>query len=122
MEATPQSDKQIIELRSMSSITELLNMREKSEMKLHLAANMCRGRPDSFTSRTVDAEPDNTLNTLSPGKNSRWILPHELATPGQTYIIGTSITSRCSSSIGPSPMTQEYSATPPGACSTSSMG
>ena len=60
--------------------TELLNMREKSEMKAHLAANMCRIE-QTVPSRTVDAEPENTLNTFSPGKSSRWILPHELETP-----------------------------------------
>ena len=60
--------------------TELLNMRERSEMKSHLAANMCRVE-QTVPSRTVEAEPDNTLNTLSPGRSSRWILPHELETP-----------------------------------------
>ena len=46
--------------------TELLNMRERSEMKSHLATNMCRIE-QTVPSRTVEAEPDNVLNTLSPG-------------------------------------------------------
>ena len=60
--------------------TELLNMKEKSEMKLHLAANMC-SIDHTVPSRTVESEPENVLNTLSPGRSQRWILPHELATP-----------------------------------------
>ena len=46
--------------------TELLNMKEKSEMKSHLAANMCR-IDHTVPSRTVESEPANVLNTLSPG-------------------------------------------------------
>ena len=34
-------------------------------------------------SRTVESEPENVLNTLSPGRNSRWILPEELETPNR---------------------------------------
>ena len=44
--------------------TELLNMKEKSEMKSHLAANMCKIE-QTVPSRTVDSEPENVLNTLS---------------------------------------------------------
>ena len=44
--------------------TELLNMKEKSEMKSHLAANMCR-IDHTVPSRTVESEPENVLNTLS---------------------------------------------------------
>ena len=62
--------------------TELLNMRERSELKTHLSANMCRIE-QTTPSRTVDAEPDNTLNTLSPGRTTRWILPQELETPNR---------------------------------------
>ena len=36
-------------------------------MKSHLAANMCR-MEQTVPSRTVEAEPDNVLNTLSPGR------------------------------------------------------
>ena len=63
--------------------TELLNMKEKSEMKSHLAANMCR-IDQTVPSRTVESEPENVLNTLSPGRSTRWILPHELETPHRT--------------------------------------
>ena len=44
--------------------TEMLNMKEKSEMKSHLAANMCKIE-QTVPSRTVDSEPENVLNTLS---------------------------------------------------------
>ena len=40
--------------------TELLNMREKSETKSHLAANMCRIE-QTVPSRTVEAGPDMTI-------------------------------------------------------------
>ena len=43
--------------------TELLNMKEKSEMKSRLAANMCR-IDHTVPSRTVESEPENVLNTL----------------------------------------------------------
>ena len=62
--------------------TELLNMKERSEMKSHLAANMCRIE-QTVPSRTVEAEPENVLDTLSPGKSTRWILPSELETPNR---------------------------------------
>ena len=92
--------------------TELLNMRERSEMKGHLAANMCRIE-QTVPSRTVDAEPDNTLNTLSPGRSSRWILPHELETPDRPTSSGLQSPVGVPVQFGPSPMTREYSATPP---------
>ena len=101
--------------------TELLNMRERSEMKSYLAANMC-SIDQTVPSRTVEAEPNSTLNTLSPGKTSRWILPHELATPDRHTSSGLQSPVGAPVQFGPSPMTREYSATPPGACSTSSMG
>ena len=44
--------------------TEMLNMKEKSEMKSHLAANICKIE-QTVPSRTVDSEPENILNTLS---------------------------------------------------------
>ena len=64
-------------------------------------------------SRTVEAEPSNTLNTLSPGKTSRWILPHELATPDRPTSSGLQSPVGAPVQFGPSPMTREYSATPP---------
>ena len=44
--------------------TEMLNMREKSEMHSHLAANMCKIE-HSVPSRSVESEPENVLNTIS---------------------------------------------------------
>ena len=44
--------------------TELLNMRERSEMKSHLAANMCRIE-QTVPSRTVETEPDNMYSQHS---------------------------------------------------------
>ena len=93
--------------------TELLNMKERSEMKSHLAANMCRIE-QTVPSRTVEAEPDNVLNTLSPGRSTRWILPGELETPNRPTSSGLQSPVGAPVQLGPSPMTREYSATPPG--------
>ena len=82
-------------------------------MKSHLAANMCRIE-QTVPSRTVEAEPDNVLNTLSPGRNSRWILPSELETPDRPTSSGLQSPVGAPVQLGPSPMTREYSATPPG--------
>ena len=86
-------------------------MRERSEMKSYLAANMC-SIDQTVPSRTVEAEPNSTLNTLSPGKTSRWILPHELATPDRPTSSGLQSPVGAPVQFGPSPMTREYSATP----------
>ena len=96
--------------------TELLNMRERSEMKSHLAANMCRIE-QTVPSRTVDAEAENVLNTLSPGRSQRWILPHELETPDRPTSSGLQSPIGAPVQLGPSPLTREYRT-----CSTSSMG
>ena len=93
--------------------TELLNMKERSEMKSHLAANVCRIE-QTVPSRTVEAEPENVLNTLSPGRSQRWILPHELETPNRPTSSGLQSPVGGPVHLGPSPMTREYSATPPG--------
>ena len=98
--------------------TELLNMKERSEMKSHLAADMCRIE-QTVPSRTVEAEPDNVLNTLSPGRSQRWILPHELETPNRPTSSGLQSPVGAPIQLGPSPMTREY---PSRAYSTSSMG
>ena len=92
--------------------TELLNMREKSEMKAHLAANMCK-IDQTVPSRTVESEPENVLNTLSPGRSTRWILPHELETPNRPTSSGLQSPIGAPVQFGPSPMTREYSALPP---------
>ena len=44
--------------------TEMLNVKEKSEMQSHLAANMCK-LEQSVPSRSVESESDNVLNTIS---------------------------------------------------------
>ena len=93
--------------------TELLNMREKSEMKSHLAANMCK-IDQTVPSRTVESEPENVLNTMSPGRSTRWILPHELATPDRPTSSGLQSPIGVPVQLGPSPQTREYSIPPPG--------
>ena len=93
--------------------TELLNMREKAEMKSHLAANMCK-IDQTVPSRTVKSEPENVLNTLSPGQSMRWILPHELETPDRPTSSGLQSPIGAPVQLGPSPQTREYSVPPPG--------
>ena len=53
--------------------TEMLNMREKFEMQSHLSAHMCK-LEHSTPSQSVESEPDNVLNTRSPGRCSSRIL------------------------------------------------
>ena len=93
--------------------TELLNMKERSEMKSHLAANMCRIE-QTVPSRTVEAEPENVLNTRSPCRSMGWILPNELETPNRPTSSGLQSPVGPPAQLGPSPMTREYSSTPPG--------
>ena len=93
--------------------TELLNLREKSEMKSHLAANMCK-IDQTVPSRTVESEPENILNTLSPGRSTRWILPQELETPNRPTSSGLQSPIGAPVQLGPSPQTREYSVLPPG--------
>ena len=45
--------------------TEMLNMREKSEMQSRLSAHMCKLEHTS-PSRTLESEPENVLDTASP--------------------------------------------------------
>ena len=92
--------------------TELLNVKEKSEMKLQLAANMC-SIDHTVPSRTVESEPENVLNTLSPGRSQRWILPHELATPPRPTSSGLQSPMGAPVQLGPSPQTREYTPPPP---------
>ena len=93
--------------------TEMLNMKEKSEMKSHLAANMCK-IDRTVPNRTVESEPDNVLNTLSPGRSTRWILPEELSTPNRPTSSGLQSPIGAPVQLGPSPLTREYSVPPPG--------
>ena len=81
-------------------------------MKLHLAANMC-SIDHTVPSRTVESEPENVLNTLSPGRSQRWILPHELATPPRPTSSGLQSPVGAPVQLGPSPQTREYTPPPP---------
>ena len=93
--------------------TELLNMKEKSEMKSHLAANMCK-IDQTVPSRTVESGPENVLNTLFPGRSTRWILPEELETPNRPTSLGLQSPVGPPVQLGPSPLTREYSVPPLG--------
>ena len=86
--------------------TEMLNMREKSEMQSHLSAQMCRLESPS---RSVEAEPENVLNTASPGRSSSWILSSEMmSTPDRPTSSNLQSPSGAPMQFGPSPLTQEY--------------
>ena len=58
--------------------TEIANMQEKSELQAALSAKMCRVESPSLS---VEAEPENLLNTECPGRSPSWIVPAELMTP-----------------------------------------
>ena len=87
--------------------TEMLNMKEKSEMKSHLAANMCKIE-QTVPSRSVESEPESLLNTLPPGKSSRWILPSEMETPDRPTSSGLQSPVGAPVQLGPSRQTREY--------------
>ena len=76
--------------------TEMLNMREESYFQSHSAANMCK-LEHSIPSRSVESEPENELNTRSPGRCSSWILPSEMETSRQANVFRSAITNRCTS-------------------------
>ena len=85
--------------------TEMLNMREKSEMKSHLSAQMCRLE----TPRSVESEPENVLNAASPGRSSSWVLPSEMmSTPDRPTTSGLQSPTGAPMQFGPSPAAQEY--------------
>ena len=92
--------------------TEMLNMKEKSEMKSHLAASMCKIE-QTVPSRTVDSEPENVLNTLCPGRSARWILAHGLETPNRPTSSGLQSLAGAPVQFGPSPQPREYARPPP---------
>ena len=89
-----------------AEIHELLNMREKSEMQSHLAANMCKIE-HSLPSRSVESEPENVLNIQSPGWCSRWILLDELETPDKPTSSGLQSAMGAPVQLGPSPQSRE---------------
>ena len=81
-------------------------MREKSEVKSRLSAQTCRLETPS---RSVESEPENVLNTASPGRSSSWILPSErMSTPDRPTTSGLQSPSGISMQFGPSPLTKEY--------------
>ena len=84
---------------------EMLNMREKSEMQSHLAANVCM-LEHSVPSRSVESEPENVLNTRSPRRCSKWILPEELETPNRPTSSGLQSPVGVPVQLGPSPQTR----------------
>ena len=53
------------------------------------------------------------LNTLSPGRSARWILPHELETPNRPTSSGLQSPAGAPVQFGPSPQTREYAPPPP---------
>ena len=81
-------------------------MRQKSEMKSALSAQMCRLESPS---RSVESEPENVLNATSPGRCSSWILPHEMMTTPDRPTTGA-LQSPVGVPVhfGPSPLTQEH--------------
>ena len=86
--------------------TETLNMHEKSETQAALSAKMRRLEQLSLT---VEAEPENVLNTASPGRRSSWVLASELMTPARRTTGGMQTPNGPPVQLGPSPVTQQYS-------------
>ena len=82
-------------------------MREKSEMQSHLAANMCK-LEHSTPSISVESEPENVLNTRSPGRCSRWIHPSQMETPDRPTFSGLQSPMGPPVQLGPSSQTREY--------------
>ena len=79
-------------------------------MQSHLSAHMCK-LEQTTPSRSVEAEPENVLNTRSPSRCSAWILPSEIETPDRPTSSGLQSESPSGAPMqfGPSPQTQEYS-------------
>ena len=85
----------------------MLKMRKKSEMKSALSAQTRRLETPS---RSVKSELENVLNTISPGRCSSWILPHEMTiTPERPTTGGLQSPIGEPVQLGPSPATEEYS-------------
>ena len=88
--------------------TEMLNTREKFEMQSRLAARMCNIE-HSTPSRSVESEPENVLNTRSPGRSPSWILASEVETRNRPSSSGQQSPIGAPVQLGPSPQTREYS-------------
>ena len=82
-------------------------MREKFEMQPHLASNMCKIE-HSIPNKSVEPELENLLNTRSPNRSTRWILPKELDTPTRPIISSLQSPIGAPVQFGPSPQTREY--------------
>ena len=75
-------------------------------MKSALSVQMCRLESPS---RSAESEPENVLNTASPGRCSSWILPHEMmTTPDRPTTGGLQSPVGVPVQLGPGPLTQEY--------------
>ena len=83
----------------------MLNMREKSELQAAVSAKMCRVESPGLS---VEAEPENVLNTACPGRSPSWILSAELMTPARATTGGAQSPSGPLVAYGPSPVTQQY--------------
>ena len=59
-------------------------------------------------SLTNEAEPENVLNTASPGRSLSWTLPNELTTPARPTTGGVQSPNGPLVAYGPSPVTQQY--------------
>ena len=81
--------------------TEMLNMREKSEMQSHFATNMCK-LEHSVPSRSVESEPENVLNARSPGRCTELETPNRPTSSGSQSPVGAPV------QLGPSPQAREY--------------
>ena len=84
----------------------------KSRVVMETEEVLCRESAQAAqqtTSRSVEPEPENVLNTRSPGRCSRWILPEELETPNRPTSSGLQSPTRAPVQLGPSPQTREYS-------------
>ena len=86
----------------------MLNMRVESEMQSRLAANVCK-LEHSVPSRSLESEPENVLNTRSPGRYSRWTPPDVLETPDRPTSSGLQSPVGAPVHLGLSPQTREYS-------------
>ena len=76
-------------------------------MQAAMSAQMCRLESPSLT---VESEPDNVLNTASPGRRHSWILPSEMMrTPDRPTTGGLQTPTGAPVQLGPCPVTQQYS-------------
>ena len=92
---------------------EIASMIEKSELQATLSAKMCSIDSPRLT---VEAAPDNVLNTAGPCRSPPWILPAELMTPMRPTTGGVQTPTGTPVAYGPSPVTQRYDLDTPAQC------